>query len=524
MPSRSSIIACLFFSLIFVIRLYSETYHVQEGESYGDGSDGWPFGTIAEGLEAARPGDTVLVRSGTYEEQIDPPRDGEFGAPIVLLGVADESGERPLVYRAPENDNYYLVDNYRKHFVIEGFVLDGGFGGRDVVRIRGGEADSTVLRNCEIRNSTRDGVDITGGDWILIENCEIHHHLAGSFSDQMDGHGIVASETRHLVIRNCNIYYVTGDCFQADPDRSTEPYWDDVLIENCSMWTGPLPEDAALWKAGEIPGENAIDTKVEKEYTRYKDLERPLLVLRNIKAHGWTKGYIGNRAVFNIKEKVECILDRVEVYNSEIAFRLRGSLGGALVTITNSVVYDCEKAFRVEEHVKDVHIYNSTFGRDIVQFMEKSPSAGNYAGMQIINCLFLGEEIPPLPSMALDSVNLAVAENSFLDAASDDYHLVPGSPAARAGVPLPGVETDIEGNPRSAVSPSLGAYEAGGGGEAKSCDIDSNGKVNITDVIRLLLIARDDPGNPVLDWNGDGKYSVSDAIALLLAVMQGLCP
>lgn len=28
------------------------------------------------------------------------------------------------------------------------------------------------------------------------------------------------------------------------------------------FWTGPLQKDYGLWKAGEIPGENAIDTKV----------------------------------------------------------------------------------------------------------------------------------------------------------------------------------------------------------------------------------------------------------------------
>ncbi len=501
--------------------LHSATYHVAAGETFGDGSESWPFGTIGEGLEAAQPGDTVLVGPGIYEEQVNPPRDGELGAPIVLLG--SPSTERPVIYKAPD-EGYYPVDIYRRHFLIENFVIDAGFGTRRPVRIRDG-ADSTVIRNCEIRNSQSDGILLTRAHGVLIDGCEIHHMLAGTFTDQKDAHGISASEMLGLRILNCNIYYVTGDCFQTDPGRGDNPRWDDVVIENCHLWTGPLPEDAALWKAGEIPGENAIDTKVEKEYTRYKDLKRPLLVLRNIKAHGWTRGYIGNRAVFNIKEKVEFILDRVEVYDCEIAYRLRGSLGGALVTITNSVVYNCEKAFRVEDHVKDVHIYHSTFGRDIGQFMEKSPSAGNYNGMELINCLFLAEEIPALPSMALDSSNLAVGENSFVDPSSHDYHLVSGSPAVGTAVPLPGVESDIEGNPRSTAYPSLGAYEFEGPVEpVRSCDINNDSKVDISDVIKLLLLGRDNPQNPAADWNGDGEYSVADAISLLLDIIKGRCP
>jgi hypothetical protein len=41
-----------------------------------------------------------------------------------------------------------------------------------------------------------------------------------------------------LVIRNCDIGLVSGDSVQFDPDRGV---WDDVLVENCTLWTGPLP-------------------------------------------------------------------------------------------------------------------------------------------------------------------------------------------------------------------------------------------------------------------------------------------
>jgi len=58
----------------------------------------------------------------------------------------------------------------------------------------------------------------------------------------------------------------------------------------------------------------------------------------------------------------------------------------------------------------------------------------------------------------------------------------------------------------------------------KSCDFSNDGKIGITDVIALLLLARDDPNNPDLDWNEDGGYSVSDAIKLLLDIINGECP
>jgi FlgD Ig-like domain len=47
-------------------------------------------------------------------------------------------------------------------------------------------------------------------------------------------------------------------------------------------------------------------------------------------------------------------------------------------------------------------------------------------------------------------------------------------------------------------------------------DIDGNGKLELTDVIALLLLGREYPGDPLADFNGDGRYSITDAISLLL--------
>ena len=81
------------------------------------------------------------------------------------------------------------------------------------------------------------------------------------FWQQIFGHGIVATSQVNLNIRNTEIYFCSGDCFQTDPNRGL-PLWDSTFITDCHFWTGPLEEDFNLWNAGETPGENAIDTKV----------------------------------------------------------------------------------------------------------------------------------------------------------------------------------------------------------------------------------------------------------------------
>ena len=55
------------------------------------------------------------------------------------------------------------------------------------------------------------------------------------------------------------------------------------------------------------------------------------------------------------------------------------------------------------------------------------------------------------------------------------------------------------------------------------CDWSGDGSVGISDVIAFLLLARDNPSAPGLDRNGDGKYSIADAILLLLDINGGNC-
>ena len=56
------------------------------------------------------------------------------------------------------------------------------------------------------------------------------------------------------------------------------------------------------------------------------------------------------------------------------------------------------------------------------------------------------------------------------------------------------------------------------------CDVDGNGKMNVTDAIAMLLGQRDDPSNPIYDYNMDGNPNISDVIALLVAIRDGSCP
>lgn len=436
------------FALLYV-PAWAAVYYVDDRPTNGNGSLNDPFNDFGSAFSVALPGDTIAVMPGNYNiaNSIVTVRDAQAGQRITLK--AFDPTDRPLVTHSGR-----VLDIDNAYHTIDGFVFDGQFGDRDVVRIRSA-ADHTILRNCEIRNSTTDGVDLSSADDVLIENCEIHHMLAGTFTNQQDAHGIVATGERNLTIRGCNIYYVSGDCFQTDPNRSL-PLWDNVLIENCQLWTGPLPADAAGFHAGEVPGENAVDTKINPDSVSVG--YRPRITIRNVESYGFEPGYIDNRAAFNIKEQVECIMNRIKVYGNELAFRLRGpgSRGGAHVTLMNVIAYDNHKVFRTEDGIELLHIYNGTFDNEGVNDYFQNVSGGyEQSGFELFNSLFMGNK----PSDAADPSNLSANSSFFADLGNRDYHLSSQSPAIDAGIDVAQVVDDFDGNPRTAGSYDVGAFE-----------------------------------------------------------------
>jgi len=52
-------------------------------------------------------------------------------------------------------------------------------------------------------------------------------------------------------------------------------------------------------------------------------------------------------------------------------------------------------------------------------------------------------------------------------------------------------------------------------------DLNRDGEANLGDLIHLLKLASESPGDPRVDFNLDGRYSITDALSLLLRVRSG---
>ncbi len=408
----------------------------KEGDDNNQGTFESPFYSILKAAQTALEGQKIYVHQGTYDE-------------FLYLNSSISSGISIIAY--PFDDVLLTNNNSLSAYVIRiqipgvtinGFNVDGNWRTADIIKLDS-ESDNTVLKNLEVYNTKKDCIDIDSPKNITIDRCKIYNALWFD-NGRRDSHGIVTAGVQELTISNSEIYYVSGDALQFQYNS-----WDNILVENCKLWNGKLPEAVAGFPKGVNPGENAIDTKYRIEDGRGR------LTVSNVEAYGWRSDYISNAAAFNIKHNVEVLFDGITVYDSEIAFRLRGLVdrGNALVDLTNAVIFDVDYGVRYEDNITDLHVFNCTFGKDINSYFVSAGGHGD--GFLVQNCLFFSVK----PSEASHSSNISDNSN-FIDSANNNYQLSSTSPAINGGIEIDSVKNDRLDKSRTADSAyDCGAYE-----------------------------------------------------------------
>jgi len=343
-------------------------------------------------------GDKIFLKKGQiWNEDLNLDVSGSAAAPVTVDAYG--SGILPEIRGGTISGAYITIKN---------LIIDRAKTDNDALRLRG--ANNIILQNLTIKNGLKDGLDVARTVDLLIDSCQIHHFLAGSYTNQVDAHGIAIVKSQNIVIHNTEIHHVSGDSLQADSEREETNLTNNILIEDCHFWTGPLSEN---FNSGWIktddkpdgqkqyPGENAIDTKVLKSgWENYPPMS---VTIRRMKAHGWKNDdFIDNKAVFNLKENVEVTLDDITVYDSEIAFRFRGTRGNADVSINNAVISNCEVAVRAEDDLQNLQIFNSDFGTGIGIHILFAGGDGGKDSWTIKNNTFFGSK----PEIASDPSNI----------------------------------------------------------------------------------------------------------------------
>lgn len=138
-----------------------------------------------------------------------------------------------------------------------------------------------------------------------------------------------------------------------------------------------------------------------------------------------------------------------------IAGHAPNALNGPLwVSVKNAVVYDVATAFRYEDNIENLRIWNSTIGNGVERAFQAASSKPD--GLTVRNTLILGQK----PAEAAHSSNLAVGPSAFASARTHDYRLASDSAPVDAGLSTSEVAGDRAGTRRpQGKAFDVGAYE-----------------------------------------------------------------
>jgi len=436
-------------TLFAVTNVMAEEVRVEAGES------------IQDALNEAAPGDIIIIAAGTYEEDLSTETHGTAEAPITV--TADEDAE--VVITA--SGEVLQIDH--EYWIFDRITFDGKYGNADTIDINDG-AHHARLQSIEVRRSARDCIDMGAPEGVHISKSLIHHCLYFDPDDEMrlDAHGITGGAVQDLTIENTDIHTFSGDAIQFDPGRAS-PGWNNIHIEGCRFWLEPLIEHTAGFLPGQIPGENAVETKT------WNDGDTANLTIVDTEVWGFVQPpppldgepdlrfEISNQAAFLFKENVNVSLQRVKVSDSKIAFRLRGPTSarpnGVTVHMENILVHDVDVGIRYEDELASLIMWHATFGAGIETMFDEVDSESTIPDVH--NSLFLLDSLPS--EVNPDQHNLIATMDDFVDASSGNHHLLETSSAIDAGAAISGVSTDIDGRDRIVgPSPDVGAYEYGG--------------------------------------------------------------
>jgi len=160
------------------------------------------LGSIQAAVDAAIPGQILLLRETAYAEQVTIRRSGTVAAPITLAGAG--------VGRSVVRGGLRLQG--AAFWRIQDLDVDAT---GDALRLEAPAHDIQIQR-LQLYNGHGYGVRV-GNDTanVLIEDCAIHHFDAGA----EDAHGIGIMTASGVTIRRCDIHNNSGDAIQSNtPD------------------------------------------------------------------------------------------------------------------------------------------------------------------------------------------------------------------------------------------------------------------------------------------------------------------
>ena len=258
-------------------------YHVAPyGNDANPGTAEAPWRTIQHAADIVQPGDTVLVHTGTYTEEVTFSSSGMAGAPITFTAAPDEvvtiqgsltlaqgTSHLNLLGFAVQGFQYWGItlqgDNH--HVRLSCFSVAGGEAGLRLTEGYSGEDPSygpvsdVVVEDSVIYDAVYTAVDCTPGpcDRMAFRRLEIY---GSGLSAGFGGDGLGLERGQDVLVEDCFIHDNGGDGIDLN-SRNFTGNVPGILVrrnrvvrnhlQGIKLWAGGRMENNAIWGQGINP-------------------------------------------------------------------------------------------------------------------------------------------------------------------------------------------------------------------------------------------------------------------------------
>lgn len=407
------------------VRAQVHTYYVApEGSDSNRGTEEEPWQTISHAASTMRPGDTVLVKNGIYEEDV---RIRQVGYPAGWTTFAAYPGHQPKV-----RGDWWGVFHVRdaSYIEIRGFEVVGELSDRSEFSGNGIlVADSHHVRilNNYVHDLGGGGIATLWSDYVHIESNIIHNtsfattygtsaiSMLQSVNRVPDEPGVNNIIRGNIAFDNHNLLP-----FALDNDDDDDPAQDRITDGNCIIIDDSRHTQTMLRNTGEPPytGQTLIENNL-----CYDNGGRGIIVY-------WSEHVLARHNTLYAN------LQSDDVRQSPIPTAELDATSSNNIYFYNNIVYALENA-----RINNVRDSENVFFRNNL-----------YYNSRRINVRGEGDIVGVDPQFVSPTTDPTFA----------DFHLQPTSPAIDAALPDQMSETDLFGLPRPLGSaPDIGAFESG---------------------------------------------------------------
>jgi len=396
------------------------TYYVSpNGSSGNDGSQAAPWRQIRDALPHLAPGDVVLVADGSYLGFTMSDVVGTAGLPITIQATGINAIVTTTTDRSDNRDTIFI--SFCSYVVIDGLTAFNA--NRAAVRVD--QSDHVTVRNGVFGNNTTWGIFTDFSDYLVIEGNECY--------GTVQQHGVYVSNSCVGPVVRGNVSHDNRACglhFNGDLSQG-----------GTGLITGALVEKNVIFNNG-VGGGAGINMDGVRSSTIRNNL------LFNNHATGialfqidGALGPSGNEVSFNTIDMAAdarwaVLISRSDPKAGKNQLRNnilnnRNAAHGGLNFATQTDVKYTDSDYNIMDKVTPNDggtVYT------LVQWKKKNRQTETHS---------------------LSAKNGSL----FVNPAAGDYHLLDSAPALGAGISLASVVDDLEGTPRPAQAPDIGAYE-----------------------------------------------------------------